>query len=74
MAFSPNYFKLREQRMQLPVSNYLDDLEAKLRAKQVVIVEGETGSGKTTQVRPDLLRCNRLQHAGKRAKARQNGC
>lgn len=49
-AFSANYFKLRETRLKLPVSNFLDDLEAKLRAQQVVIVEGETGSGKTTQV------------------------
>ena len=34
----------------LPVSNRRDDLLAVLRANQVVIVAGETGSGKTTQL------------------------
>ena len=48
--FSSTYHELREQRMKLPVSGFLDDLEKRLRTSQVVIVEGETGSGKTTQV------------------------
>ena len=34
----------------LPVSNRRDDLLAALRGSQVVIVAGETGSGKTTQL------------------------
>ena len=34
----------------LPVSNRREDLLAALRANQVVIVAGETGSGKTTQL------------------------
>jgi len=48
--FSAKYYELFEQRMKLPVSRFLDNLEGKLRKNQVVIVEGETGSGKTTQV------------------------
>ena len=49
--YSSRYHQLREQRMKLPVFQFLDDLETKLRDNQIVIVEGETGSGKTTQVR-----------------------
>lgn len=49
--FSRKYFELREQRQRLPVWQYLDELDGKLRAHQSIIVEGETGSGKTTQVR-----------------------
>ena len=50
--YTARYHQLREQRMKLPVFNFLDDLEKHLRGNQIVIVEGETGSGKTTQVRP----------------------
>ncbi|TAK93124.1 MAG: hypothetical protein EPO09_13635, partial [Aquabacterium sp.] len=34
----------------LPVSGKRDEIEAALRAHQVIIVCGETGSGKTTQL------------------------
>lgn len=49
-AYSERYFKLRGTRMGLPVYGFLEQLGEHLREKQVVIVEGETGSGKTTQV------------------------
>jgi hypothetical protein len=51
MTYSANYRKLYEARKRLPVWMYLEELRAKLTAHQVVIIEGETGSGKTTQVR-----------------------
>src|SRR6201998_3029752 len=35
---------------QLPVSQRKDDIAAAIRDNQVVIVAGETGSGKTTQL------------------------
>src|SRR5215204_4247986 len=35
---------------ELPVSQRRDDIAAAVRAHQVVIVAGETGSGKTTQL------------------------
>src|SRR6201997_2298889 len=35
---------------QLPVSQRKDDIAAAIEANQVVIVAGETGSGKTTQI------------------------
>ena len=50
-SYSDRYRTLREQRMKLPVFQFLDQLETYVKSNQVVIVEGETGSGKTTQVR-----------------------
>ena len=35
---------------ELPVSQRRDDLAAAIRDHQVIIVAGETGSGKTTQL------------------------
>ena len=39
---------------ELPVSQRRDDIAAAIRDHQVVIVAGETGSGKTTQLPEDL--------------------
>ncbi|EDV98738.1 pre-mRNA-splicing factor ATP-dependent RNA helicase DHX16 [Drosophila grimshawi] len=41
---------LDETRRSLPVFPFKEDLIAAVKAHQVLIVEGETGSGKTTQV------------------------
>jgi pre-mRNA-splicing factor ATP-dependent RNA helicase DHX15/PRP43 len=49
--YSAKYHELRGQRQKLPVWQFLDDVKAKLAEHQVLIIEGETGSGKTTQVR-----------------------
>ena len=35
---------------ELPITERLDDLRAALREHQVVVVAGETGSGKSTQI------------------------
>lgn len=48
--FSQQYYDILTKRKQLPVYEFKDELEAKVRANQVIIVEGETGSGKTTQI------------------------
>ena len=37
-------------RKKLPVFEFLDTLEQAVDSNQVIIVEGETGSGKTTQI------------------------
>jgi HrpA-like RNA helicase len=48
----------------LPVVDYRDEILTAVRNHQIVIVIGETGSGKTTQIPqfflddPDLLKCN----------------
>jgi len=52
--FSANYYKLLGTRKKLPVYQFLDDLLAKVKESQTVVVEGETGSGKTTQI-PQFL-------------------
>lgn len=44
---------------QLPVSAHRDDIKALLRDNQVVIIAGETGSGKTTQIPKMLLELGR---------------
>mmetsp|Transcript_3416 Transcript_3416/g.4807 ORF Transcript_3416/g.4807 Transcript_3416/m.4807 type:complete len:716 (+) Transcript_3416:230-2377(+) len=52
--YSQQYYNILEKRRTLPVYQFLDDLKAKVNACQVVVVEGETGSGKTTQI-PQFL-------------------
>ena len=44
---------------ELPVSQRRDDIAAALRDSQVVVVAGETGSGKTTQLPKILLELGR---------------
>jgi ATP-dependent helicase HrpA len=46
---------------QLPVSQRKDDIAAAIRGHQVVIVAGETGSGKTTQLPKICLELGRGQ-------------
>lgn len=48
----------------LPVSQYADDLSQALSEHQVIIIEGATGSGKSTQV-PKILLNLGLSHYGK---------
>ena len=47
---SPGYAAMMEKRMKLPSFNMRDKLLADIRANRVVVVSGETGCGKTTQV------------------------
>lgn len=48
--FSPQYAAILKDRKKLPVFEFLDTLEEAMETNQVIIVEGETGSGKTTQI------------------------
>ena len=50
MTDGQKYFKILEARKNLPVFARLDELEEAVDKNQVIIVEGETGSGKTTQI------------------------
>ncbi len=52
--YSSRYHSILQKRLQLPVHRFLDDLEKAVASNQVVVVEGETGSGKTTQI-PQFL-------------------
>lgn len=51
---SPKYFEILAKRRALPVHKQRDDFLKLVRKTQIVILEGETGSGKTTQV-PQFL-------------------
>ena len=51
IAFSNRYYSILETRQKLPVYQFKDELVEAVRKNQFVVVEGETGSGKTTQVR-----------------------
>mmetsp|Transcript_20968 Transcript_20968/g.37142 ORF Transcript_20968/g.37142 Transcript_20968/m.37142 type:complete len:700 (+) Transcript_20968:79-2178(+) len=52
--YSKRYYDILKIRKTLPVFNQLDELETMLKTSRVVVVEGETGSGKTTQI-PQFL-------------------
>lgn len=61
--YSAKYREIYEQRKKLPVWTHLDNLEKQLREHQVIVVEGETGSGKTTQVRTVWREGSGVMHA-----------
>lgn len=41
---------IEETKRSLPIYAYKDELVQAIRDHQVIIIEGETGSGKTTQI------------------------
>ena len=59
--YSNRYWSILEDRKKLPVMDFLDTLEEAVENNQVVIVEGEIGSGKTTQI-PQVVRVVRHSH------------
>ena len=53
--FSNRYFEILEKRKGLPVWEQKDDFLAVFEKNQVLVLVGETGSGKTTQIPQFLL-------------------
>mmetsp|Transcript_17810 Transcript_17810/g.20587 ORF Transcript_17810/g.20587 Transcript_17810/m.20587 type:complete len:689 (-) Transcript_17810:3-2069(-) len=49
-AYSSKYHKILEGRLKLPVYQFKAKLLDAVAKNQIVVVEGETGSGKTTQI------------------------
>jgi pre-mRNA-splicing factor ATP-dependent RNA helicase DHX15/PRP43 len=54
LPYSKRYYSILETRQKLPVYKFKDKLIETVRRNQFVVVEGETGSGKTTQI-PQFL-------------------
>lgn len=54
--YSQRYYDILEKRQKLPVYKFKEELISDVENNQVIIVEGETGSGKTTQIPQFLLR------------------
>ena len=54
--YTSRYYEILAKRKALPVYEFKQELEEKVRDNQIVIIEGETGSGKTTQIPQFLLK------------------
>lgn len=50
-SFDEKYVDMLEKRQKLPAFQRRNDIIAAVRDNQVVLIEGSTGCGKTTQVR-----------------------
>ena len=50
LPYTPRYWELFRKRSQLPVWEYKDKFIDTMNKNQVMVLVGETGSGKTTQV------------------------
>lgn len=53
-TYTPRYQSILQTRLKLPVYQFQSQLLEHVASNQVVVVEGETGSGKTTQI-PQFL-------------------
>jgi len=51
LEYSRRYYEILEKRKTLPVWSYRDDFMKMVEDHQIMVLVGETGSGKTTQVR-----------------------
>lgn len=47
---SPQYLKMKEARRKLPAWSKMNEVLEKIHKNQVIIISGETGCGKSTQV------------------------
>ncbi|KAF5198001.1 Atp-dependent rna helicase dhx8 [Thalictrum thalictroides] len=66
--YSANYYAILEKRKTLPVWQQKDEFLQALNANQTLILVGETGSGKTTQIPQFVLDAVNLETQDKRKK------
>ena len=53
--FTDRYKEILAQRRGLPVYDFIDQFCAMVKTSQTIVIEGETGSGKTTQLPQSLI-------------------
>ncbi|KAK0317052.1 DEAH-box ATP-dependent RNA helicase prp43 [Friedmanniomyces endolithicus] len=70
--YSPNCVQLRDKRQTLPVWKELPRLLSLIREHSVVIVDGETGSGKTTQLPAAMVEAGDILKPGEKLALTQN--
>jgi pre-mRNA-splicing factor ATP-dependent RNA helicase DHX15/PRP43 len=58
LPFSKKYFEILEEREKLPAYKGKEKFLELIQEHDIVIIEGETGSGKTTQIPQFLLSLN----------------
>ncbi|KAJ0691657.1 putative RNA helicase [Helianthus annuus] len=66
--YSQRYYDILEKRKTLPVWHQKEEFLKALRENQTLILVGETGSGKTTQIPQFVLEAVELESADKRRK------
>ncbi|XP_019056554.1 PREDICTED: probable pre-mRNA-splicing factor ATP-dependent RNA helicase DEAH2 isoform X3 [Tarenaya hassleriana] len=66
--YTPKYFEILEKRKTLPVWQQKEEFLQVLNANQTIILVGETGSGKTTQIPQFVLDAVNVETADKRRK------
>jgi pre-mRNA-splicing factor ATP-dependent RNA helicase DHX15/PRP43 len=71
-AYSANYFVLRKAAQNLPVSQQIPQLLSTIKKHNIVVVVGETGSGKTTQLPKVMLQDDEFRKSGKKIALTQN--
>lgn len=60
MFYSSKFDEILEKRLKLPVWEYRKDFFDIIANNQIMVLVGETGSGKTTQVYYNILILNRF--------------
>jgi pre-mRNA-splicing factor ATP-dependent RNA helicase DHX15/PRP43 len=60
LPYSSRYYSLLATRQKLPVYQFREQLIEAVRENQFVVVEGETGSGKTTQIPQFLIEADMI--------------
>eukprot|EP00771_Trimastix_marina_P000107 gnl/Trimastix_PCT/1112.p1 GENE.gnl/Trimastix_PCT/1112~~gnl/Trimastix_PCT/1112.p1 ORF type:complete len:737 (-),score=283.41 gnl/Trimastix_PCT/1112:659-2833(-) len=63
--YSPHYFKLLEKRKTLPIFEHKSQFEELVRNNRIIVLVGETGSGKTTQIPQFLVEQGYAQEGSK---------
>ncbi|KAF2309718.1 hypothetical protein GH714_004774 [Hevea brasiliensis] len=66
--YSQRYYEILEKRRTLPVWHQMEDFLTALKKNQVLVLVGETGSGKTTQIPQFVLEAVDIETPDKRRK------